>query len=52
MRARLWGWWLLALPLLPVLLPMALYTRRTALRLPEAGGPQQGLSGAALAGTP
>lgn len=52
MRVRLWGWWLLALPLLPVLLPMALYTRRTALRLPEAEGPQHGLSGAVLAGTP
>lgn len=52
MRARLWGWWLLALPLLPVLLPMAVYTRRRALRLPEAAGPQQGLSGAALAGSP
>ena len=52
MRARLWGWWLLALPLLPILLPMALYTRRTALRLPQAGGPQQGLSGALRPGTP
>ena len=52
MRARLWGWWLLALPLLPILLPMALHTRRTALRLPQAGGPQQGLSGAMRVGTP
>lgn len=38
-------WWLAALPLLPVALPQAIYTRRTALRLPEAAGAKQGLAG-------
>jgi lysophospholipase L1-like esterase len=38
-------WWTAALLLLPFWLPLALYTRMTALRLPEAAGPQQGLAG-------
>ncbi len=35
-------WWMLALILLPLLLPQALHTRRHALRLPPAGGAQCG----------
>lgn len=35
-------WWMLALILLPLLLPQALHTRRHALRLPPAAGPQCG----------
>ncbi len=50
-RASL-GWWLQFIALLPVLLPQALHTRRTALRLPPAGGPQQGLAGAEWGGAP
>ncbi|MBX9912732.1 MAG: SGNH/GDSL hydrolase family protein [Pseudomonadaceae bacterium] len=50
MSLRLGAWWLLALLLLPVLLPMALYTRRRALRLAPAAGPQQGLAGAQFDG--
>jgi lysophospholipase L1-like esterase len=38
--------------LLPVLLPLALYTRKRALRLPEALGPHAGLAGARQPGTP
>lgn len=44
-RASL-AWWLSLGALLPVLLPLAWHTRRTALRLPEAAGPQQGVAGA------
>jgi lysophospholipase L1-like esterase len=50
MAMRVGAWWLVALLLLPVLLPMALYTRRRALRLAPAAGPQQGLAGAEFAG--
>jgi lysophospholipase L1-like esterase len=50
MRLRLGAWWLLALLLLPALLPMALHTRRRALRLAPAAGPQQGLAGAQFDG--
>jgi lysophospholipase L1-like esterase len=50
MPLRLGAWWLLALLLLPVLLPMALHTRRRALRLAPAAGPQQGLAGAQFEG--
>ncbi|MBP8185788.1 MAG: SGNH/GDSL hydrolase family protein [Pseudomonas sp.] len=50
MPLRLGAWWLLALLLLPALLPMALHTRRRALRLAPAAGPQQGLAGAQFAG--
>lgn len=45
-------WWLLALPLLPLIVPQALYTRRTALRLPPAAGLPHGLVGQAFAGQP
>lgn len=40
MRALLW--WGLTLPLLPVVLPLAIWTRRTAVRLPEAAGTPHG----------
>jgi lysophospholipase L1-like esterase len=45
-------WWLLALPLLPVLLPQALYSKRKALRLPVAGGQARGVAGAEFAAEP
>lgn len=35
-------WWMLALILLPLLVPLAWHTRRHALRLPPAAGPQSG----------
>lgn len=49
---RCWAacWWALTLPLLPVLIPLALHTRRCALRLPEAGGAHEGVAGAAYPG--
>lgn len=47
MRLRVLGWWWVALPLLPVVLPQALWARRTAVRLPPAAGAQNGLVGAA-----
>jgi lysophospholipase L1-like esterase len=50
MPVRVGAWWLLALLLLPVLLPMALHTRRRALRLAPAAGPQQGVAGAEFDG--
>lgn len=40
---RSWLWSGLALGLAPVLLPQALAARRRTLRLPDAGGPQQGV---------
>ncbi|GAC1032334.1 SGNH/GDSL hydrolase family protein [Pseudomonas sp. No.21] len=45
-------WWASALALMPLVLPQALYTRRTALRLAPAAGPDQGLVGAEFAGEP
>lgn len=45
-------WWLLVLALSPVVLPMAVLTRRKALRLMPAAGEQAGVAGAALAGEP
>ncbi|MET1079897.1 MAG: SGNH/GDSL hydrolase family protein [Pseudomonas sp.] len=42
----------MALPLLPLLVPLAVHTRRTALRLPPASGPTRGVAGAHCAGTP
>src|SRR5690606_38492383 len=45
-RLRLGLWWGLLLTLAPVALPQALWTRRTALRLPPAEGAQSGLAGA------
>ncbi|HSC85522.1 MAG TPA: SGNH/GDSL hydrolase family protein [Pseudomonas sp.] len=49
---RALGWWGLTLALLPVVLPQALWTRRTALRLPPAGGDAHGLAGGEFAGAP
>ena len=43
-------WWGLTLALLPVVLPQALWTKRTALRLPPAAGDAYGLAGVELAG--
>lgn len=45
-------WWLLALPLLPLIVPLALYTRRTALRLPPAAGLPHGVAGQEFVGQP
>ncbi|BAN50367.1 SGNH/GDSL hydrolase family protein [Metapseudomonas resinovorans] len=45
-------WWAAALPLLPLALPMAVHTRRTALRLAPAAGPERGLAGGELNGEP
>lgn len=49
---RAYAWWLTVLALSPVLVPLAIRTRRQALRLPPAEGPQRGLAGADLAGEP
>ncbi|AYC31981.1 SGNH/GDSL hydrolase family protein [Pseudomonas cavernae] len=46
------AWWAVALPLLPLLLPLALRTRRNALRLTPAAGAEQGLVGATAGGEP
>lgn len=46
------AWWAAALPLLPLVLPLAVRTRRTALRLSPAAGACEGLSGAAFSGEP
>lgn len=51
-RLRAGLWWGLLLALAPIALPQALWTRRTALRLPPAEGAQSGLAGAALGGEP
>ncbi|MFI8747233.1 SGNH/GDSL hydrolase family protein [Pseudomonas sp. NPDC077186] len=45
-------WWLATLPLLPLALPLALHTRRTALRLPVAQGEPTGIAAAHLPGEP
>ena len=45
-------WWAAALPLLPLALPMAVRTRRTALRLAPAAGVCEGIAGGELAGEP
>lgn len=45
-------WWLATLPLLPLALPLALHTRRTALRLPVARGEPSGIAAAHLPGEP
>ncbi|WPC04143.1 SGNH/GDSL hydrolase family protein [Pseudomonas benzenivorans] len=45
-------WWLLLVPALPLLLPLALHTRRRALRLAPAAGPLQGVAGGQLPGKP
>ncbi|WP_068828007.1 SGNH/GDSL hydrolase family protein [Pseudomonas sp. BMS12] len=51
-RWRAGLWWGLTLALLPVALPQALWTRRTALRLAPAAGAQSGLAGAGYVGEP
>ena len=51
-RLRAGLWWGLALASLPLALPLALHTRRTALRLPPAAGEQSGLAGTGLGGAP
>lgn len=51
-RLRAGLWWGLALASLPLALPLALHTRRTALRLPPATGAQSGLAGAGQDGAP
>lgn len=45
-------WWLATLPLLPLVVPLALHTRRTALRLPVAQGEPSGTAAAHLSGEP
>lgn len=45
-------WWAAALPLLPLALPMAVRTRRTALRLAPAAGVREGVAGPDLLGEP
>ncbi|WJN60582.1 SGNH/GDSL hydrolase family protein [Pseudomonas sp. SO81] len=51
-RLRAGLWWGLLLALAPIALPQALWTRRTALRLPEASGAQSGVVGVERAGEP
>lgn len=46
------SWWFAVLLLSPLLLPLALHTRRHALRLAPAGGAQSGLAGAEWSGEP
>ena len=48
MRSGLW--WALTVGLLPLVLPMAIYTRATARRLPEAAGAKEGLAGKSFSG--
>ncbi|PZQ42907.1 MAG: lysophospholipase [Ectopseudomonas oleovorans] len=43
-------WWLATVPLLPLALPLALNTRRTALRLPVAQGEPSGVGESTVAG--
>lgn len=49
---RAYAWWLSLTLLAPVALPLALYTRRQALRLPPAAGALCGVAGEALPGQP
>lgn len=51
-RLRAGLWWGLLLALAPIALPQALWTRRTALRLPPAEGAQSGLAGVGQGGAP
>lgn len=51
-RWRELAWWLVLLLLLPLLVPMALHSRRRALRLAPAAGARRGLAGAGLPGVP
>lgn len=52
MRLATLCWWVAALPLLPLTLPMAIHTRKTALRLEPAAGPERGVAGGELEGEP
>lgn len=45
-------WWAATLTLAPLVLPLALHTGRTALRLPPAAGPTEGLVGGEWPGEP
>ena len=38
-------WWMIAVPLSPVMLPLAVYALNTTLRLPVASGPREGVVG-------
>ncbi|WXL27074.1 SGNH/GDSL hydrolase family protein [Ectopseudomonas mendocina] len=49
---RAYAWWVKLLVLAPLALPLAVYTRRTALRLPPAEGPQAGVAGVDKGGVP
>jgi lysophospholipase L1-like esterase len=49
---RAYAWWLGLALLAPIALPLAIYTRRTALRLPPAAGLLSGVAGADLPGEP
>lgn len=46
------AWWLVAVPLSPFMLPLALYALRTTLRLPVAQGVPEGLTGVERTGRP
>jgi len=49
---RAYAWWLGLALLAPIALPLAVRTRRNALRLPPASGPLDGVAGADLPGEP
>lgn len=52
MRGRAVAWWLAALFVLPLAMPLALQTKRRALRLAPAAGPIQGVAGSEWRGEP
>lgn len=52
MRLRVLLWWGVTVTLLPLLLVLAVRVRRSALRLPPASGPSQGVAGATFSGVP
>lgn len=52
MSGQSWRWWLLVGLASPVVMPLALYTRLTALRLAPAAGPAEGVAGVQFAGQP
>lgn len=49
---RAYAWWLGLALLAPIALPLAVHTRRNALRLPPASGPLNGVAGTDLPGEP
>lgn len=49
---RVYAWWLMLVLLAPVVVPLAVYTRRNAVRLPPAAGALRGTAGAELPGQP